>query len=91
VPAMPDITPAQIVSTILAVLGLLVTQGLVTNHTEKLIGGLASILVPVAWQIADAIIRHGRAKIAAAQIANGPTPIPIHPRKRDDVTPPDAG
>jgi hypothetical protein len=53
VPAMPDITPAQIVSTILAVLGLLVTQGLVTNHTEKLIGGLASILVPVAWQIAD--------------------------------------
>lgn len=66
--ATPDITPAQIYSAIVAVLGLLVSQGLVTNHTGKVIGGLASILVPVAWQVADAIIRHGRAKIAAAEV-----------------------
>lgn len=65
--ATPDITPVQIISTLTALVGLLVSQGLVTNGTGKLIGGLASILVPVAWQIADAIIRHGRAKIAVAE------------------------
>jgi hypothetical protein len=70
----PDLTPAQILSTIMAILGLLVSQGLVTNHTEKLIGGLASILIPVAWQLADAIIRHGRAKVVAASVAAG-TPL----------------
>jgi hypothetical protein len=62
----PNITPVQIVSTILAVVGLLVTQGLVTDSTGKVIGGLASILIPLGWQIADAIIRHGRAKALAS-------------------------
>lgn len=68
--ATPSITPAQIVSTILAVVGLLVTQGAITNGTGKLVGGLASILIPAVWQIADAVIRHGRAKIVAAAIAS---------------------
>jgi hypothetical protein len=63
----PDITPVQVVSTILAVVGLLVTQGLVTNNTGKVIGGLASILIPFVWQLADAIIRSGRAKALSPQ------------------------
>ena len=58
----PDLTPAQIVSSALAILGLLVSQGVIDNQREKLIGGIASIAIPVVWQIADAIIRHGRAK-----------------------------
>jgi predicted histidine transporter YuiF (NhaC family) len=65
-PSLPDITPAQLVSTVLAVVGLFVTQGLVTNNTGKVVGGLASILVPVAWQLGDAIIRHGRSRAIAA-------------------------
>lgn len=69
----PSITPAQIVSTVLAVVGLLVTQGAVSNGTGKLIGGLASIVVPAAWQVADAIIRHGRAQVAAAQLGSEPS------------------
>lgn len=57
----PSITPAQVLSSVVAVLGLLVTQGLIDNGAEKLIGGLASIVIPAAWQLADAVIRHGRA------------------------------
>lgn len=66
----PDLTPAQIISTLTAILGLFVTQGLVDNNTEKLIGGLASIVIPLIWQLADAIIRHGRSNVAAAVAAN---------------------
>ena len=66
----PDLTPAQLLSGALGILGLLVTQGLISNQQEKLIGGIASIVVPVVWQIADAIIRHGRSRAMA------PTPAP---------------
>lgn len=72
----PSITPAQILSTLTSFVGLLVSQGAVTNGTGKLIGGIASIVVPAAWQVADAIIRHGRAQVAAAQVG---TPAPEVP------------
>lgn len=61
----PDLTPAQLVSSVLAIIGLLVSQGIIDNQREKLIGGIASIAIPVVWQLADAIIRHGRAKALA--------------------------
>jgi predicted histidine transporter YuiF (NhaC family) len=64
----PDFTPVQITAALTSLVGLLVTQGLITNHSEKTITGLAAILVPIAWQLADAIIRHGRSKVAAASI-----------------------
>lgn len=70
----PNLTSAQIVSSALAVIGLLVTQGAVTNETGKLIGGLASILIPTIWIVADAIIRHGRSNVAAAQLYETPPP-----------------
>lgn len=66
----PDLTPAQLVSTILGILGLFVSQGLIDNGTEKIIAGIASVVVPMVWQIADAIIRHGRSNVAAAKAAN---------------------
>ena len=65
----PSITPAQIVAAAGAIVGLLVADGLVTNHTGKLITGLAAILVPFAILLADAIIRHGRSRALAAQAA----------------------
>ena len=63
----PSITPAQIVAAAGAIVGLLVADGLVTNHTGKLITGLAAILVPFAILLADAIIRHGRSRALVAQ------------------------
>ncbi len=57
----PDITTAQIVSLITAILGLVVSQGLITNNTEKILVGIAAIAVPMALALADSIIRHGRA------------------------------
>lgn len=67
----PDLTPAQLVAAVTTVVGLLVSQGLVDNGTEKLIGGIASTLIPLVWIVADAIIRHGRANVAAAKAAQG--------------------
>lgn len=60
--ALPDITVAQIVALITAILGLVVSQGLITNNTEKIIVGIASIAVPMVLAIADSIIRHGRSR-----------------------------
>ena len=57
----PDITTAQIVALVTAILGLVVSQGLISNNTEKLIIGVAAIAVPMALALADAIVRHGRA------------------------------
>jgi hypothetical protein len=58
----PDITPAQIV----AVIGSIVTEALgaalISGRVAHLVVGLAGILVPFAWIVADAIIRHGRSR-----------------------------
>lgn len=65
----PDITPAQIIAGISTVIGLLVTDQWIDGRLGKLLTGLASVLVPVGFLIADAVIRHGRAKIEAAKVA----------------------
>lgn len=64
----PDITPAQIVSAIGAIVGLLVSNLLIDDNTAKLITNIAAIVVPICFIFADAIIRHARA-YNAAQIA----------------------
>lgn len=63
----PDITPAQIVSTVLAVIGLLVAFGLNISKTEQ--DGIVQVIT-VGWPsflAVDAIIRHGRSGVVAAQ------------------------
>lgn len=62
----PDLTPAQLISSLAALVGLFVSQGLVSNDKAKLIGGVASIVIPAVWQLADAVIRQGRARAHAA-------------------------
>lgn len=57
----PDITPAQVLAVITGIIAQLVTAGFVDGRTEQLVVGLAGIVVPFAWIIADAVIRHGRA------------------------------
>lgn len=65
--ATPDITPAQIAAALGVVVGLLVTNGLITNDTGKLVTGIASFALPALLLVADAFIRHGRAQVAAAK------------------------
>lgn len=76
----PDITPAQIVAYIAAVVTQLVNFGLLSGARAHLIVGLAGIIVPAALLLADAIIRHGRSRAltptASATIQTTPTPPP---------------
>ncbi len=65
---MPDITPAQIVAGVGWIAAQAVGQGWITDGTQQTILAVASTFVFAAWTIADSIIRHGRAKIAAAAI-----------------------
>lgn len=64
----PDITPAQIVAVLVALVGQLVARGLIGNDTGAVVAQIAALAVPLVWMIADAVIRHGRAKVAAAQV-----------------------
>lgn len=58
----PDLTPAQLVAVLVGVCAQLVNFGLLSGKTEHLIVGLAGIVVPFAWIVADAIIRNGRSR-----------------------------
>ncbi len=69
--ATPDFSPVQIASAITAIVGLFVSQGLIDNDRAQLITGLAAIVVPMIWMLADAIIRHGRARA----FTNAPKPL----------------
>ena len=59
--ARPDITPAQVLALLTFALTELVGLGLVTNHTEKLILGIAGIVIPAALKLADSHLRGKRA------------------------------
>lgn len=62
----PSITPAQILSIIASIVGLLVTVGLLDDTLSKAILGVASTIVPVALVLVDAVIRKSRAQNAEA-------------------------
>lgn len=59
---MPDITPAQVAAVIASVAGELLNAAFISSRIDHLVVGLAAILVPFAWIIGDAIIRHGRSR-----------------------------
>lgn len=71
----PDITPAQIISAIGAIVAVLVSATFVDNNVAKVITGVAGIIVPLAWIVGDAIIRHGRSQIEAARIMRSAPPV----------------
>lgn len=57
----PDLTPAQVLSA-LAVIGTeAVDAAWISGQTEQILVGVAGIVVPLGFMLADAIIRHGRA------------------------------
>ena len=57
----PDITPAQITAVVTFIVGQAVAWGLVSNNREQTLISAGSTLIAIAWKIADAHIRHGRA------------------------------
>jgi hypothetical protein len=66
----PDITPAQGLAALAAIGAQLVDAQLIDGRPDKLIVGIAGIVLPLAWVAADAIIRHGRSRALA------PAPLP---------------
>lgn len=76
--SMPDITPAQIIAYIAAIVTQLVNFGLLSGRTAHLVVGLAGIVVPATLLIADAIIRHGRSR-ALVPTAHTVTQLPTTP------------
>lgn len=57
-PVPPEPVPplvTYIVASIVAVVAILVGQGFIDNRWEKLIEGLAAILIPFAWMIGHSI------------------------------------
>ncbi|PYO45023.1 MAG: hypothetical protein DMD33_00845 [Gemmatimonadetes bacterium] len=69
----PDITPAQVAAVIVAIAAEAANAALISGRVEQLIAGLAGIVVPFAWIVADAIIRHGRSRALA------PAPVVVPP------------
>lgn len=58
----PDITPAQILAVVGSVATELLNAAFISSRVDHLVVGLAGVLVPFAWIIGDAIIRHGRSR-----------------------------
>lgn len=65
----PDLTPAQLVAGLGALVAALVVlfKLNVSDAQQAALLTALGVIVPVAWQVADAIVRHGRANVAAAQ------------------------
>lgn len=72
IPTPPFAVPplvAYLIASVSAVVGLFVSQGILDPRIEKIIGGLAAILLPLGYVLANAIVHHGNAKIAAAALS----------------------
>lgn len=71
----PDVTPAQIISslTALAAACIVIFKLDMTDAQRGALVAAIGIIVPLVWQIADAVIRRSRAQ-AAANIALSQAP-----------------
>lgn len=73
---MPDITKLPpfvqyLVSVVIEIVVLLLSLGYIQNRTEKLIAGLAAIVIPAVWFISQAIWNLAHARVTAARILAG--------------------
>lgn len=76
----PDITPAQLLAVIVGVVTQFANAAYVSSRVAQLLVGLAGILIPFAWIIGDAIIRHGRSRaLAPSTQVNVTTPPSVPP------------
>jgi hypothetical protein len=63
----PDITPAQVLAVIAFILAQCVAFGWIDGTAQQAILSAVGTALPVAWALADAMIRRGRSNVAAAQ------------------------
>ncbi len=63
----PDITPAQIGALIVGLGGQAVAYGWISSPREQLGVSIITGVLGVGWKLADAIIRNGRSRGAAAR------------------------
>jgi hypothetical protein len=64
----PDITPAQVLAFIAFIVAQCVAFGWIDGTAQQSILSAVGTALPVAWALADAMIRRGRANVAAAQV-----------------------
>jgi hypothetical protein len=76
---LPNVTQAQILALLTFVAGQAVSYGLLDSGNAQIAVSIGSIVVASVLKIADAIIRNGRAQIAAVQVATGNGMQPIEP------------
>lgn len=70
VPAMPDVTPAQLQALIVMVVTQLVAAQWVDGDTAQVMIQVAGVVLPVVWVVADAVIRYARNRhVAAVRVA----------------------
>lgn len=71
--SMPNVTPAQIVSALIALLSVatVLFKLDISDADMAVIIGAVGTIVPAAWLIADAVLRRGRAAVVVARIENG--------------------
>lgn len=75
----PDLTQAQIIGYLSAILSAVVIL-FKLDLTDAQMGAAIALIgagVPMAHMIADALIRRGRAGVAAAQALHGAPPVPL--------------
>lgn len=87
----PDITTAQIVAVAQSVIGLAVAFGAPITTAQAtaivaVVSGIAGVLL-----VSDAVIRNGRSRIAAAQVAAGSPPAGGKAIASAGAVPPPAG
>lgn len=61
-------TLSYLIAAVIAIAGLIAGQGLISNHVEKLVEGLASIGIPLVFVLANSLIHLGNARVQAAKI-----------------------
>ena len=60
----PDVTPAQGLAASGWVVAQLVAFGVLNSAHQQLYVSIGATALAVAWKVSDAIIRHGRSKVA---------------------------
>lgn len=78
----PSLSTAYILALIGTVVGLFVSQNVVTNNTAQLVTGLAAAFVPLGLALAHSIFHaHVEAAKIHAAAQPAPAPAPTRPRK----------
>jgi hypothetical protein len=66
---------AYLIAAVTAAAALLAGEHFIDNRYEKLITGMAAIIIPVGFMVANAIHHAARARVHAAEVLTSPVPV----------------